>query len=76
MTGAPFPAGEKTKFCQHCGAQIAFQAEICPKCEIRVAGPPLVGIVRAGIKHELKNPGIAAVLSVFFWVSDRSTMAK
>jgi TM2 domain-containing membrane protein YozV len=66
ITGPGPSAGTRTKFCQHCGAQITFEAEICPKCGVRVAGPQLVETISAAIRHELKNPGIAAVLSFFF----------
>lgn len=31
-----------TKFCSHCGAEIDFQAEICPKCGVRVLQPKSV----------------------------------
>ena len=48
----------KTKFCQHCGAKIAFEAEICPKCGVRVKEP--------SASPEKKNPGLAAILSFFF----------
>ena len=50
----------RMKYCQHCGAQIASQAEICPKCGVRVAAPP------QATSQVAKNPGIAAVLSFLF----------
>jgi TM2 domain-containing membrane protein YozV len=50
----------KMKYCQHCGAQIASEAEICPKCGVRVAAPPQT------TPSVTKNPGIAAVLSFLF----------
>jgi len=49
------------KYCQHCGAQIASEAEICPKCGVRVAAPPT-----SQVTAPAKNPGIAAVLSFLF----------
>jgi len=36
----PSNTESRTKFCMHCGAQIAFEAEICPKCGVRIAPPP------------------------------------
>lgn len=50
----------RMKYCQHCGAQIASEAEICPKCGVRVAAAPRAAPLVA------KNPGIAAVLSFLF----------
>ena len=48
----------KTKFCQHCGKKISTEAEICPKCGVRVKEAPS--------HHEKKNSGLAAVLSFLF----------
>ena len=48
----------KEQFCVNCGAKIYVGAEICPKCGAR---QPLME--RESPK---KNPGLAAVLSVFF----------
>lgn len=45
----------ETKFCSECGEEINKNAEICPKCGVRVMVP----------KAE-KNPGVAAVLSFLF----------
>ena len=50
----------KMKYCHHCGAQIAYEAEICPKCGVRVSTPPQTS------PSATKNPGIAAVLSALF----------
>jgi TM2 domain-containing membrane protein YozV len=50
---------EKTKFCQHCGEKISVEAEICPKCGIRVKDP-------SQLTYERKNPGFAVILSFFF----------
>jgi|YelNatPaOPRAMG01_1025707.scaffolds.fasta_scaffold362959_2 TM2 domain-containing membrane protein YozV/ribosomal protein S27AE len=44
----------ETKFCSNCGAEIDKKAEICPKCGVRIK-PPV----------EIKNPGLAGVLSFF-----------
>lgn len=44
------------KFCQHCGAKIDRNAELCPQCGVRVSGVA---------SHKHKNPGLAAVLSLF-----------
>lgn len=54
----------KTKFCQNCGAEIDKNAEICPKCGVRVAPPP--PSVASVQTRERKSPGLAAVLSVIF----------
>ena len=43
-----------TKFCSNCGAEIDKEAEICPKCGVRVKLP---------IRAEIKSAGLAAVLS-------------
>ncbi|MBI2938346.1 MAG: zinc-ribbon domain-containing protein [Thaumarchaeota archaeon] len=51
-------AQKASKFCQHCGAEIDKDAEICPKCGVRVKEAP--------INVERKSTGIAAVLSFFF----------
>ena len=55
--------GERaTKYCVNCGALIDKNAEICPRCGVRVAPPPTAPVLRA----ERKSPGIAAVLSFIF----------
>ena len=46
---------KKTKFCQHCGKKVAHEAEICPKCGVRVK--------QESVHSEKKSEGIAAVLS-------------
>ena len=51
------------KYCTRCGAQIYADAELCPKCGVRVQ-PAQVPQV-APVQH-MKNPGLAAVLSFFF----------
>jgi TM2 domain-containing membrane protein YozV len=48
---------KETKFCSNCGAEIDKEAEICPKCRVRVKVPTYV---------EKKSTGIAAVLSFLF----------
>jgi TM2 domain-containing membrane protein YozV len=53
----------RTKFCVNCGAKIDVRAEICPKCGVRVAPPP---IPPRKEYVEKKSPGIAAVLSFLF----------
>jgi TM2 domain-containing membrane protein YozV len=45
------------KYCQHCGAVIPREAEVCPKCGRRVL---------YARTSEPKSPGIAAVLSFLF----------
>jgi len=47
------------KYCTRCGAQIFADAEICPKCGVRVQA------AQVRIAHT-KNPGLAAVLSALF----------
>lgn len=44
---------KETKFCSNCGEKIDIDAEICPKCGVRVKAPT-VGE---------KNPVLAAILS-------------
>ena len=44
---------EETKFCSNCGVEIDAKAEICPKCGVRAKAAT----------NEIKNPGLAAVLS-------------
>ena len=34
-------AQRTTKYCSNCGQIIDYKAEICPKCGVRVAPPPL-----------------------------------
>lgn len=49
------PEKKDTKFCSKCGKKIDIEAEICPKCGVRVKTPP---------SHtEHKSTGVAAVLS-------------
>lgn len=43
---------KETKFCSNCGAEIDKNAEICPKCGVRIKAPP-----------STKNPVLAAILS-------------
>ncbi len=52
----------RTKFCFNCGAEIDVRAEICPKCGVRVAPPPVTPTVLV----ERKSEGLAAVLSFLF----------
>ena len=49
---------KETKFCSNCGAEIDKNAEICPKCGVRVKG--------VSTYTEKKSTGIAAVLSFVF----------
>ena len=63
----------KTKFCVNCGAVIDINAEICPKCGVRVAPPPPVmpqqpyGYApQPNVNVERKSEGLAAVLSFLF----------
>jgi len=53
---------EEMRFCQHCGAQIAAEAEICPKCGVRVSAPPTT----IQTTSRAKNPLPSAVLSAIF----------
>jgi TM2 domain-containing membrane protein YozV len=46
---------KETKFCSNCSAEIDKDAEICPKCGVRVKAAPTY--------VEKKSTGIAAVLS-------------
>jgi TM2 domain-containing membrane protein YozV len=46
---------KNTKFCMNCGAEIDVKAEICPKCGVR----------QPSMRSNVKNPGLAAVLSFF-----------
>lgn len=48
------------KYCTRCGAQIFADAEICPKCGVRLEA------VKTAQSHAMKNPGLAAVLSFLF----------
>ena len=47
--------GRARKYCQHCGSDIDANAEVCPRCGVRVKS------------SALGQPGIAAVLSLI-WV--------
>lgn len=53
-----YVSGREMKFCQHCGARIYVEAEICPNCGVRVKTIP--------VYTEKKSSGIAAVLSFLF----------
>lgn len=44
----------ETQYCNHCGNEIAKEAEICPKCGVRVK------------KLRVRSPTLAAILS-FLW---------
>lgn len=62
---SPPPQGtsqRKTKFCSNCGAEIDINAEICPKCGVRVAPPPTP--VYPTEPPGAKSPGIALILSL------------
>ena len=52
----------KTKYCSNCGAQIDANAEICPKCGVRIFPAPTL---TRTLPVERKSEGIAAVLSFF-----------
>ncbi len=52
---------EGAKYCSNCGALIDERAEICPKCGVRVSGPPAA---RIPIIPEKKNVALAVVLSL------------
>jgi len=49
-----------TKFCSNCGQTIDINAEICPKCGVRVAPPPVTKPYR-----EPKDKTTAALLALF-----------
>jgi TM2 domain-containing membrane protein YozV len=51
-----------TKYCSNCGNQIDEMAEICPSCGVRQAG----AVRYHETIYQLKNPGVAAVLSALF----------
>ena len=46
----------ETKYCANCGAEIDAKAVICVKC----------GVKQAGTQKNVKNAGVAAILSFFF----------
>ena len=48
---------KETKFCSNCGEKIDIDAEICPKCGVRVKAPTVAPTVGE------KNPVLAAILS-------------
>jgi TM2 domain-containing membrane protein YozV/ribosomal protein S27AE len=57
---------KKTKFCSNCGEEIDLNAEICPKCGVRLIGPPKATPTKEyRVIVEEKSPGLAAVLSFF-----------
>jgi TM2 domain-containing membrane protein YozV len=45
-------------YCPHCGAQVDPQAEICPKCGVRIKQPP--------VPAAPKNLWLAVILSAIF----------
>ncbi|MCX6648559.1 MAG: zinc ribbon domain-containing protein [Candidatus Bathyarchaeota archaeon] len=45
----------KTKFCSNCGATIDKNAEICPKCGVRVSPPPSVSTPQVTIPPPKKG---------------------
>lgn len=47
---------QETKFCAHCGNEIDIEATTCPDCGVLQQDKAMKG-------NELKNPGLAAVLS-------------
>ena len=52
---------KETKFCSNCGAEIDINAEICPKCGVRVGA-----FITRDAPIARKNPMLAAILS-FLW---------
>ena len=50
-----------TKYCSNCGNEIDEKAEICPNCGVRQ-----VTVRYQEPIYQLKNPGVAAVLSAVF----------
>ena len=48
-----------TKYCSNCGAQIDVKAEICTKCGVRVAPPPM----QTQVIYSKKNATLAGILS-------------
>jgi len=61
LAEATIKPGPDEKYCSECGAIIKKAAEICPKCGVRVKGHETR--IQA---TQLKNPGLAAILSFFF----------
>jgi TM2 domain-containing membrane protein YozV len=57
---------KRTKFCFNCGQEIDANAEICPKCGVRVSPPPPPTNASPAITVERKSAGLAAVLSFLF----------
>jgi TM2 domain-containing membrane protein YozV len=52
--GRTMPGERTTKFCENCGAEIDWKAEICSRCGVRVQSPA-----------EIRNPGVSLILSFF-----------
>ncbi|HZK44207.1 MAG TPA: NINE protein [Syntrophomonadaceae bacterium] len=50
----------KTKYCSNCGQIIDFNAEICPKCGVRVAPAPVQGLSLGDGKNKI----VAAILAI------------
>ena len=48
---------KETQFCSNCGEEIDIDAEICPKCGVRVKAPTVASTVGE------KKPWLAAILS-------------
>jgi len=60
-------SSRKTMYCKYCGKSIDSEAEICPKCGVRLREVPRLEITTHGSGNvkQAKNPKIAAVLSFF-----------
>jgi TM2 domain-containing membrane protein YozV len=54
-------------FCPNCGAELQYaEAEICPKCGVRIKNPPAARSGNTGASSdEIKSTGIAVVASFF-----------
>lgn len=78
-------AQKTTKYCSNCGQIIDYKAEICPKCGVRVAPPPLslgdgrnkivagiLAILLGGFgahKFYLGKIGLGILYLLFFWTA-------
>lgn len=64
-------------FCPHCGEQIAEQAEICPKCGVRVKGSS--GEDKPNILVNIISfccIPILGIIMYFVWKDDKPVAAK
>jgi TM2 domain-containing membrane protein YozV/RNA polymerase subunit RPABC4/transcription elongation factor Spt4 len=68
--GAQQPGVKNIKYCSNCGSTIDENAEICPECGVKQGRIGSYQQVETPTyrqpRYQLKNPGLAAVLSAFF----------